>query len=134
MKELFIAINLLHKKLIIHGDLSPNNILINGDNVYIIDFGRSSRVDNLNNKVFIVGTNGYCISDNKKYDDIYNFLSCKWNANCDKYSLLKIFQYMLEYYKHDETKLYLIINDYLVKCYDEEIVQLEELMDQIMSS
>ena len=41
IQKLIKAVDALHRKGIIHRDLTWNNIIINKDEVYIIDFGRS---------------------------------------------------------------------------------------------
>ncbi|KAK3781256.1 hypothetical protein RRG08_065987 [Elysia crispata] len=55
------ALNYLHKKKIIHGDIKPNNVLINSVNQAVLsDFGLSKCVPNQSVKLFIdYGTKGF---------------------------------------------------------------------------
>jgi len=47
IKEILNAVEILHneKKIIVHSDISPENILLNKDNIYLIDFGCAQYID-----------------------------------------------------------------------------------------
>jgi serine/threonine protein kinase len=53
-------VSYLHSKSILHCDIKPNNILINGDDVFLIDFGIAHIYDkNSSDDTAIIGTEGF---------------------------------------------------------------------------
>ena len=59
MKQLVGALQYVHDKKIVHGDIKPNNIMVSTDykNVKLIDFGLSSLNNNILNKCDEVNVN-----------------------------------------------------------------------------
>ncbi len=46
-KQVLSALNYLHTQGIIHGDIKSENILFNGKNISLIDFGTAKEIDNI---------------------------------------------------------------------------------------
>ena len=50
-EQLICAIEKIHSAHIVHSDIKPDNFMVNGDRVFVIDFGLSSLVYNIENAV-----------------------------------------------------------------------------------
>lgn len=93
-KKLLEIVNTLHENSVIHNDLTPKNIIVNGKEVYLVDFACSSFI---NYKSYIVSaTDGF--SAIEKYSKAYT------NAfQTDIYSLSSILIYLIFNYIPDSS-------------------------------
>ncbi|MDR0952474.1 MAG: serine/threonine protein kinase [Oscillospiraceae bacterium] len=59
-EKLCAIVSYLHGKSLLHCDIKPDNIIINGDNVYLIDFGIAHFYDkNGGSETALIGTEGF---------------------------------------------------------------------------
>ncbi|OQS02193.1 kinase, partial [Thraustotheca clavata] len=60
LRDLCQAMYHLHRKGIVHGDVKPENIMLRGDHLCLVDFGVSYRIGERSSDLPIVGTPAYC--------------------------------------------------------------------------
>jgi len=65
MFKLILAVNYLHRGRILHGDISPNNVLFEGDSPILIDFGTSEILPEGAVSRNNIGTTAFCAPERK---------------------------------------------------------------------
>jgi serine/threonine protein kinase len=87
MFRCLLAIDYLHRRQIIHGDISPNNILFKGDTPILIDFGASEILIEGGSGVIRIGTDPFTAPEKR---------SKQITLAADVYSLGATFCYFIE--------------------------------------
>jgi calcium/calmodulin-dependent protein kinase I len=87
MLRLLVAVQYLHRRNIVHGDISPNNILFEDDYPILIDFGTSQIIPDGGISRIDIGTDPYCAPERKLKES---------TLAVDIYSLGATFCYLLE--------------------------------------
>ena len=98
-KQLLLALNFIHKKYIVHRDLTPENILLTKDeNIKICDFGSSKIIKNFskdshqnyysndNESINIIKSTPYTVSRFYRAPELF-FGKCDYNSKIDIFSI-----------------------------------------------
>ena len=85
--RLLLGLNYVHKRSVQHGDISPNNVLFDGESPVLIDFGGADIVRDGCLSTRDVGTPGFCAPERKQKES---------GLAADIYSMGATICYMLE--------------------------------------
>lgn len=64
--RLLLGLNHIHARSVLHGDISPNNVLFDNDSPVIIDFGGADAISDGSFSASDVGTPGFCAPERKQ--------------------------------------------------------------------
>ena len=85
MKQILYAIKFMHDRGVMHGDVKSENIIFDGTNAVLIDFGHSQKLKNKKGKK-VIGTNMYLAPE---------VIKGNYTEKCDIWSVGVIFYIML---------------------------------------
>lgn len=89
-RQVLSALNSIHQSLIVHRDVKPSNILLDGDHAYLADFGIALSIGGQRLTKFLrpVGTAEYMSPEQVKTPQQINHLSDVYSFGCVLYEML----------------------------------------------
>jgi serine/threonine protein kinase len=105
MRQMLNAVAYLHSIYIMHGDISPNNVMFENDNPILIDFGTAELLSDNDVSTCVIGTVPYVAPERRKRQsafasDIYSlgmtfaFLTghSVWAVAANRYAAVEVFR------------------------------------------